>query len=510
MEATSSMWWLTWVLGALPIVILLVWWWNEIWYVFGSKDRAKLPPGHMGFPFLGETPKFLWYFKVLRRPDDFVNSKHRRYKNDVGLYKTHLFGSPSIIACSPDTTKYVYQNEGIFMAKWPNVEIMGENTIISKYGKAHKRLRGAITSAINQPQALRPIALLVQPRITAALESWAQKGKIVALEETKKVTFENIGNLFANIQPGPLLDTLDRLFVGLVNGIRAQPYFEQTYHYSSTNIQTVAILAMNDLDCRRKLKEIFRAELETRKQDRLQGVESRNDLMDGLTAIKDEEGNQLKDEEVLDNIVTLVVAGYESTALSSMWAIYFLAKSPKVLQKIREENQALSQEKNGGFITTEEISKLNLARRPGSWPNPALGVYLLCHVVEETLRMANISSFNFRVAAEDVEYKGYKIPKGWKVLTWIRFIHTNPEHFDDPLSFNPDRWDQPMRPGTFQAFGGGARVCPGNSLARMQLAILIHHLSVGYKWELINPDAAIAYLSHPKPVDGAEVYFSKL
>ncbi|KAK6924946.1 Cytochrome P450 [Dillenia turbinata] len=357
---------------------------------------------------------------------------------------------------------------------------MGENTIISQYGKAHKRLRVAITSAINQPQALRPIALLVQPRITAALESWAQKGKIVALKETKKVTFENIGNLFANIQPGPLLDTLDRLFVGFVNGIRAQRwYFPGTNFYHA-------------IQCRKKLKEIFRVELEKRKWDKLEGVEARNDLMDGLMGIKDEEGNQLKDEEVLDNIVTLVVAGYESTALSSMWAIYFLAKSPKVLQKLREENQALSQEKNGGFITTEEISKLKYTNK----------------VVEETLRMANISSFNFRVAVEDVEYKGYKIPKGWRVLTWIRFIHTDPEHFDDPLSFNPDRWDQqPMRPGTFQAFGGGTRVCPGNSLARMQLAILIHHLSVGYKWELINPDAAIAYLSHPKPVDGAEKQF---
>ncbi|KAK6920806.1 Cytochrome P450 [Dillenia turbinata] len=476
MEATPSTWWLTGVLGALPIATLLIWWWNEIWYVFGCKDRAKLPPGHMGFPFFGETLKFLWYFKFLRRPDDFINSKQRRYKSEVGLYKTHLFGSPSIIACAPDITKFVYQNEGIFMSKWPNVEIMGEYTIISQYGKAHKRLRGAITSAINLPQALRPIALLVQPRITAALESWAQKG--------------------------PLLYTLDQLFVGLVNGIRAQRwYFPGTNFYHA-------------IQCRKKLIKIFRAELEKRKRDKLKGVEARNDLMDGLMGIKDEQGNQLKDEEVLDNIVTLVVAGYESTALSSMWAIYFLAKSPEVLQKLREENQALSQQKNGGFITSDEISKLKYTSK--EFPASCAPVVWqgfrpdIVQVVEETLRMANISSFNFRVAAKDVEYKGYKIPEGWKVLNWIRFIHTNPEHFDDPLCFNPDRWDQPMRPGTFQAFGGGTRICPGNMLARMQLAILIHHLSAGYKWELINPEAAIAYLSHPKPVDGAEVYFSKL
>ncbi|KAK6920810.1 Cytochrome P450 [Dillenia turbinata] len=399
MEATPSMWWLTWVLGGLPIATLLIWWWNEIWYVFGSKDRAKLPPGHMGFPFFGETLQLLWYFNVLRRPDDFINSKQRRYKSEVGLYKTHLFGSPSVIACAPDITKYVYQNEGIFMSQWPNMEIVGEHAIASQHGKAHKRLRGAITSAIN-------------------------------------VTFENIGNLFANIQPGPLLDTLDRLFVGLLNGLRAPPWY-----FPGTN-------CYHAIQCRKKLIEIFRVELEKRKQDKLKGVEARNDLMDRLMGIKDEEGNQLKDEEVLDNIVGLVVAGYQTTALSSMWAIYFLAKSPEVLKKLRDENQALSQQKNGGFITSDEISKLKYTN---------------------------------------------KLPKA-----------INAQPLIESLTLVYLLGQQPMRPGTCQVFGGGVRICPGNMLARMQLAIFIHHV-----WELINPDAAIAYLSHPKLVDGAEVLFGK-
>lgn len=104
---------------------------------------------------------------------------------------------------------------------------------------------------------------------------------------------------------------------------------------------------------------------------------------------------------------------------------------------------------------------------------------------------------------------------------WLRSLHTDARYYDDPLSFNPDRWDvstlftvrdrssidqklaklsylctdhstlnvllcisllqKPPKPGTYQVFGGGPRVCAGNMLARLQLSIMLHHLAVGYK-----------------------------
>lgn len=85
--------------------------------------------------------------------------------------------------------------------------------------------------------------------------------------------------------------------------------------------------------CRKKLEAIFRVQLEKKKNQ--SGAEKSNDLMDGLMQIEDDEGKKLSDQEVLDNIVSLVIAGYQSTSLSSMWALYFLAKFPNVLEKLR-------------------------------------------------------------------------------------------------------------------------------------------------------------------------------
>ncbi|KDP31197.1 hypothetical protein JCGZ_11573 [Jatropha curcas] len=477
---------LRWILGALPLLGLVVWRWNEFWYVLPLKFRAsnhitaKLPPGHMGLPFVGELFIFLWYFKIVRRPDDFINSKRKKYGDGVGLYRTHFLGSPSIISCSPEVNKFVLQSDDKFILEWTDPNLLGQNSLVVVQGKAHSRLRSFVINSINRPSALRLTAAQVQPRIVAALNSWAQTGKVKAYKEVKKVTYENIGKLFVSLEPGPRLDALEKLFHGVVKGVKAHPFNfpGSAFHHARR--------------CREKLNEIFKVELEKKKKEN--GVGTRNDLMDGLMQIKDEEGNQLSDQEVIDNIVTLVIAGYESTSLASMWAVYYLAKYPDVLNRLREENMAISKKDRGDFITIEDISQLKYTNM----------------VVEETIRLANISAFLFRKATEEVEYKGYRIPKNWKVILWIRYLHTNPENYEDPLCFNPDRWNTSVRPGAYQVFGGGSRICAGNMLARTQLAILMHHLSVGYKWELVNPKAGMVYLPHPAPADGVEVTFNRI
>ncbi|XAR50094.1 hypothetical protein NMG60_11004327 [Bertholletia excelsa] len=473
-----------WLIGLIPVVGWVLWCWNDFWFGLQIKARnksSKLPPGHMGVPFLGETLSFLCYFKFLSRPDDFINSKRQKYGDGVGMYRTHLFRSPAIIACSPSANKFVFQSNDKFILEWPTVEIMGSKSLTAAQGKAHIRLRSFVSRAINQPEALRGIALMVQPRVISLFQSWALKGRVFARPEAKKVTFENIGKIFASFEPGPVLDTLDRLFEGMVHGVRACP------------INLPGTAYRRAVQCRKKAEAIFLKEWERRKRNRKEG-KKQNDVMEGLMELKDEEGRGLNEKEVVDNIVNLIVGGYESTSLAITWALYYLAKYPKIVQKLREENIPINKRKNGEFITSDDISEMKYTAK----------------VVEETIRLANIAPIVFRTATQDVEYKGYLIPKGWKVILWIRYLHTNPENFTDPMCFNPDRWNEPAKPGTYCVFGGGLRVCAGNMLARLQLAVFLHHLVVGYKWELVNPNAEISYLPHPKPVDGVEIVFTKI
>ncbi|KAI3521741.1 hypothetical protein L1887_11213 [Cichorium endivia] len=477
--------WSTVVIGVVPLLGWLFWWWNDIWYglvVRLSKGGTKLPPGHMGLPILGETITFLWYFKLLRRPDDYINSKRHKYGDGIGMYKTHLFGRPSVIAFLPVTNKFLLRDTESFKYGWAMVKLVGKTSLSGVHGKAHLRLRNFVSRSINQPNALRRIAILVQPRMISALESWTECHKITFYDEMKKVNFENIGMYFASIKPGPTLDRLNKYLAGVVSGFRAYP------------LNIPGFTFYKALQCRRKTEAIFREELDKRRKNNDGKDQPINDIMDGLMNLKDEEGDHLSDTEVLDNITSILLGGFESTVVVTMWAVYYLAKYPKVLQKLRDENMALKKTKSEQLVTSDEILKLEYTMK----------------VVDEAIRLANIAAFVPRVATKDFEYKGYTIPKGWNVILWLRNVHIDPKNFEDPLCFNPDRWNGSMLPENFQAFGAGPRICAGNMLARLQLALFLHHLSTGYKWKLVNPYAKVKYLPHPKPEDGLEITIEKL
>jgi ent-kaurenoic acid hydroxylase len=77
----------------------------------------------MGVPFLGETLSLLWYFKHAHRPDEFISAKKTAYGKAAGMYRTHLFGSPTIIACTPAANKFVLQSPENFGVHWPEPEL---------------------------------------------------------------------------------------------------------------------------------------------------------------------------------------------------------------------------------------------------------------------------------------------------------------------------------------------------------------------------------------------------
>jgi len=110
-----------------------------------------------------------------------------RYGDGVGLYRTHLFGTPSIVACFPAVSKFIFQSNDIFILKWPSVDILGQKSLVVAQGEVHKRLRNHVTNAITRPDALCRIAVLVQPRLVAALQSWVDKRRINTYKEIKKV-----------------------------------------------------------------------------------------------------------------------------------------------------------------------------------------------------------------------------------------------------------------------------------------------------------------------------------
>ncbi|XP_068642582.1 ent-kaurenoic acid oxidase 2-like [Aristolochia californica] len=436
----------------------------------------------MGWPVIGDLLDFLWCFKFSRRPDDFIAKRKARY-GDTGVYRTHLFGYPTIITCTPQINKQVLgtlTEEGCFSTGWPSTQLLGSSSVASVDGSAHKRLRKHLMEAFNSPKALTALLATAQPVFISAFEDWVSKKRIVAYEETKAVMFSNICDMLVSFKSKTLLDSMEALYRGLMAGLRSM----------TINIPGTAF--HHALKCRKKLNDILFEEVRERNEKGIQ----KQDFLQILIDSTDENGEKMSETQIVENIVSLILGGYESTSNVLTWALYYLAKYPAVLEKLKHETSSIAAKKSGdGLLTMEDIRAMKYTPK----------------VADELIRLANISPFIFRrVTKDNVVVNGYKFPKNWKVIVWIRSIHVDSTYYQDPLEFNPDRWGESKpKVGTYTVFGHGPRYCPGNNMARLEVILFLFHVCLNYRWELLNPDSGMAFQPHPKPRDGAEVYFSR-
>jgi (+)-abscisic acid 8'-hydroxylase len=203
----------------------------------------------------------------------------------------------------------------------------------------------------------------------------------------------------------------------------------------------------------------------------------------------------LTQEQIADNIIGVLFAAQDTTASCLTWILKYLHDDQKLLEAVKAEQKAIY----------EENSR---EKKPLTW-RQTRNMPLTHKVIVESLRMASIISFTFREAVVDVEYKGYLIPKGWKVMPLFRNIHHNPKYFSNPEVFDPSRFEVNPKPNTFMPFGSGVHACPGNELAKLQILIFLHHLVSNFRWEVKGGEKGIQYSPFPIPQNGLPATFRR-
>ncbi|XP_074267577.1 ent-kaurenoic acid oxidase 1-like isoform X1 [Silene latifolia] len=322
-----------------PLIAFLFWRWNEIWYGTSVRARckllnAKLPPGHLGIPIFGDYFSFAWYFNFRLRPDRYITNKMQKYGKNVGAYTTFLYGSPAIIACAPSLCKSILTATTGFKQGWPSSEVLGIHSVITIHGSRHQHIKGLLTSEFNHRDTLTRVARQLQPCIVDAFQSWFQMGRMNTFYQVKRVALEFMGRYMGGLELGSEIDALDKLFSAVNEGVRAQPW----------NFPGMPF--RHALQCRKKLTEKLTLQLMKKKKEG-KNIGAKSDMMDRLMQSKDKEGRHLSDEEVVDNILSNIAIAYIGIAYPVTWAMYYLAKNPHVLQKLREENMEMAREKNG-------------------------------------------------------------------------------------------------------------------------------------------------------------------
>ncbi|KAL0432493.1 UNVERIFIED_CONTAM: Abscisic acid 8'-hydroxylase [Sesamum latifolium] len=166
------------------------------------------------------------------------------------------------------------------------------------------------------------------------------------------------------------------------------------------------------IKARKRLSKIL-SSITRERRERKSALEK--DLLSCLLNSKDDKGETLSEDQIADNIIGVLFAAQDTTASAMTWVLKYLHDNPKLLEAVKAEQKVIYQSNGSG--------KSHLA-----W-NQTRNMPITHKVILESLRMASIISFTFREAVTDVEYKGYLIPKGWKVMPLFRNIHHNPDSF---------------------------------------------------------------------------------
>ena len=219
-----------------------------------------------------------------------------------------------------------------------------------------------------------------------------------------------------------------------------------------------AISGMNDT-----IYEIIR--------QRRESGEDPGDLLSMMMAARDEDdGSGMSDQQLRDEIATLMLAGHETTANALSWTWMLLSQNPDAEAKLHEELQQVLQ---GRSPTIADLPQLPYANA----------------VITESLRLYPPVSLVGREAVEDVKVGDYVIPEGCVVMLSQWVMHHSPQYFDDADAFQPERWlsdlEKQLPRGVYFPFGDGPRICIGKGFAMMEAVLILATVAQKYSLKLV-------------------------
>jgi cytochrome P450 len=207
-----------------------------------------------------------------------------------------------------------------------------------------------------------------------------------------------------------------------------------------------------------------------------QDLDQRDDILSLLLQARHEDGRPMSDRELRDELMTLLVAGHETTATALSWAIELLARHPEELARLEADLSAGNEE-------------------------------YLDAVIKETLRLRPVISLVLRRLIEPMEIGGRLLPAGANVAPAIYLVHRRPEIYPEPGRFRPERFiEQPPGTYTWIPFGGGVRRCLGGAFAEFEMSVVLREVVARRRIQPVGePEYPVRSTITNVPNRGAEV-----
>ncbi|KAG8499446.1 hypothetical protein CXB51_006016 [Gossypium anomalum] len=403
----------------------------------------------------------------------FLLNPYRDFTKSNGgygkVFKSFVLGRYTVFMTGREASKILLSGKDGMVSLnlfYTGQQVLGPNSLLQTNGEAHKRLRRLIAEPLSI-DGLKKYFHFINTQAIETLDQWTGK-RVLVLEEASSFTLKVIGNMIMSLEPsGEEQERFRANFKIISSSFASMPFkIPGTAFHRGIKARDSMYAMIDSIIATRRNGEVIQ-------QDFLESLIIKHSK--GTNTI-DNEDNKLTDQQMKDNILTLLVAGHDTTTAALTWLVKFLGENPAVLEQLREEHlQIQANRKDGTNLTWSEVNNMPYTNK----------------VISETLRRATILPWYSRKAAQDFEIDGYNIKKGWSINLDVVSIHHDPETFPDPEKFDPSRFDAPLKTFSYLGFGSGPRMCPGMNLAKLEICIFIHHLVCKYKWRALEKDDSV-------------------
>ncbi|KAM7269234.1 hypothetical protein ACFE04_024731 [Oxalis oulophora] len=432
---------------------------------YKKKKKKQLPPGPRGWPLVGDS--WSWYKAVASSyPPEYVDRQVKRYGK---IFSCTLFGKCAVVSADPSFNRFVMLNEGkLFQSSYPKSfrDLVGRNGIITAHGDQQRKLHGIASNFmrldnVNSFQFLQHIQFVLLQTL-----NFYDSTHLVHLQDVcRKVAINLMVNQLFGVSTESDVNEMAHLFSDFSDGCLSVPINLPGFTYHKA------------MQARHKIIKRIKKTIESHRKLQSNSLINRNNGVLG----------RLLEEEILPD---------------------------------EEEHERL-----------RSNSSIDGDAKILTWQDYKAMTFTQC-VIDETLRIGGIAIWLMREAKQDVIYEDYVIPRGCFVVPFLSAVHLNENIYNDALTFNPWRWlEEPTMPMPmpmqqqqqqqqnhnkrnwrsspyYSPFGGGPRFCPGADLARLQIALFLHHFVTTYKWSQQKEDQ-MSFFPSARLVNGFQILLTR-
>ena len=390
-----------------------------------------MPPGP-------RSPAFVQTLRWIFRPEAFM----RRTAAEHGdTFTVRLGPQVDVVFLSdPAAVRRVFQAspETMMMGDINGLfrPILGINSLLLLDGDEHFRQRKLLLPPFHGEHIKRYREIMEQAAIEQ-VETWPVGRPFALLPHMQAIALNVILRAVFGMEAGPRRDEMRGLVARLLDLCQSRSTMLPQLRVRLGGLSPWGRL----MRCLGQVDRALFAEIERRRAD--PDAPSRLDVLSLLLSARDEDGQPMTDQEVRDQLLTLLVAGHETTASALAWAFERLVHEPRVLGRLSDE------------VTAGRDDYLEA-------------------VVKETLRLRPVLPIVARKLTEPFRLEGYRYPAGTVLMPCVFLVHRNPKVYDDPEEFAPERFlANPPSTYAWIPFGGGVRRCLGASFALTEMRVVL-------------------------------------